>query len=311
MLAIFLAIAIDLMIGHPQWRFHPVRLIGRVIEGLERRLFPAPRQAASMLLCRSLGLVLLLGTLTVVLSVGYVIMWTSRSLGGDAGEFVASVLIIYFCVALKDLGREATTISRLIENADIVEARARLRSLVSRDPSTLDEVAIRRASIESVAENFTDSFVAAVFYAVLFGPLGALFYRTVNTLDAMIGYRSERYRGFGWASARFDDVLNFIPARLTGACLYVIGAFRTCARRNGHPSPNAWIPEAYFAQLLKVRLGGEHPGFETRSMRPEYGPPQPATAEKVNAAVKLVYLAMSVSLVPLTVLWFIKARLIP
>ena len=155
---------------------------------------------------------------------------------------------------------------KALQSGPLQQARARVSWLVGRDTDALDEKGVIRAAVESVAENTVDGIIAPLFYAVVFGPVGALMYKAASTLDSMVGYKNEKYLHFGWASAHIDDAANFVPARLS-APLMVIGAgltgnrplaaWRICLRdRRNHASPNSGIPEAAMAGALGVQLGG-------------------------------------------------------
>ncbi len=169
-------------------------------------------------------------------------------------------------VAGRALGQAAGDVGRALDDGDLERARALLPTLVGRDPSGLDEGEIARAAVESVAENTVDAVVAPALWAAVAGAPGALGYRAVNTLDSMVGHRSERYANYGWASARLDDAVAWVPARLTAALVALVRpraarpvwtAVRTQAP--AHPSPNAGVAEAAFAAALGVRLGGTQP----------------------------------------------------
>lgn len=195
------------------------------------------------------------------------------------------------------LARTGSAMADLLEAGDIEAARALLPSLCGRDPAVLDGAGLARAACESVAENTSDAQVAPLLWAALAGIPGVLAYRTINTLDAMIGNRSARYVRFGWAAARLDDAANILPARLTGLLVLVCApltggspgrAARAWRRDAGrHPSPNAGIPEATFAGALGVRLGGPTQYRYQLEIRPTLGDgPAPGVAD-LRRAVRL------------------------
>lgn len=216
-----------------------------------------------------------------------------------AVQLAVAILILKSTFALRALGKAATLMRRTLDQGELERARFELRNLCSRDSSNLSANQLVAATIESVAENLSDSFVAPLFYYILFGLLGAVFYRAVNTLDSMIGYHGK-YEYLGKASARFDDVLNFIPARLTAALLLVGGAlsgrdvrlgFRTLARDGGlTESPNAGRPMATMAGLLRVEL--EKVGHYKLGDAVE-----PLDAEKIGAAWRVVVIAAGICFV--------------
>jgi adenosylcobinamide-phosphate synthase len=162
----------------------------------------------------------------------------------------------------RSLEREAAAVARRLESNDLPAARVQITHLVGRDPTDLDPGELARACVESVAENTSDAVVAPLFWGAVAGVPGLLGYRAANTLDAMVGHRSLRYRRFGWAAARLDDVLNWVPARLAAALTVALGTNRRGAARAAlrdapaHPSPNAGVVEAAFAGALGLRLGG-------------------------------------------------------
>ena len=214
------------------------------------------------------------------------------ALGASAGRlarFTAPVVTVVVA------GSELRRIGRRIGDAaavDLDRARAELPSLVGRDPSELDASGISAAVIESLAENAVDAVVAPVFWGVVAGAPGAVAYRAINTMDAMVGHRSERYERFGWAAARLDDVANWIPARLFAALVAAVSpssarasfeAVRTDA--TAHPSPNAGVAEAAVAGALGIELGGTLRYGDRVEHRPTLGAgPRPTPADVVRAA---------------------------
>lgn len=254
------AFLLDRLIGDPQWFPHPVRFIGRLasmVEFLFRKITFLPLKMAGIL---SAATVILL-TVTIVQGLVLVSMYAHPVAG-----YVVSVLLLYFAIAPRDLADHASAVKRALESGDLMLARKRVAMMVGRDTTSLDYEGVSRAAVESVAENTSDGVIAPLFYGMLFGPVGAWAYKSANTLDSMFGYRNERYQEFGWASARFDDLMNWLPARLTvlaiaGAAMIerldpkaVFASVRAGAKL--HESPNAGYPESAFAGALGVRLGG-------------------------------------------------------
>jgi len=263
---------LDLALGDPVYRLHPVRLMGHQIAWLEKRLFAAGLSGFGG------GFILVAGTLacSVALFVPIAWLWNVFPAAGTA----AFVFLLYSCIGFTDLFHHALPVGAALAERDPERARRLLQRIVGRDASRLDEEGIVRAAVETVAENFVDGFLALVFWfaagamiALAAGippaPAGicaALVYRAVNTLDAMVGYNNARYMRFGTASARTDDALNFIPARLSlpvvaaGALLCrldVRGCLRIAVRdRLKHVSPNAGHTESCVAGALGIRLGG-------------------------------------------------------
>ncbi|MFZ5587479.1 MAG: adenosylcobinamide-phosphate synthase CbiB [Thermodesulfobacteriota bacterium] len=261
-LVILLALAADAALGDPPAWPHLVRLMGLAIQRLEawlRARYATPTEQ------RLAGVVL---TLLVVGGFG----WGAHLLLALAGwlwpplGLALAALLTFQCLALGQLWREAQAVNRPLMAGDLAEARQRLAMIVGRDTAALDEAGVRRALIETVAENFNDGVVAPLFYLGLGGPVLAVAYKAVNTLDSMVGYNNQRYADLGLCSARLDDLAGFVPARLSAvllaaACrlagLEPAAAWRGAQRDHAaHKSPNSGWPEAAAAAALGVRLGG-------------------------------------------------------
>ncbi len=293
------AFLLDLLLGDPQWFPHPVRLVGKLASGVER-LF----RGMAFLPLRLAGVLTAIVVIVSTVAVVQLLVWYAARLHPLAGV-VASVLLLYFAIAPRDLYDHAAAVRDALLAGDLELARRSVAMMVGRDTSTLDEEGVARAAVESVAENTSDGVTAPLFYGILFGPAGAWLYKASNTLDSMFGYRNERYREFGWASARFDDLLNFLPARLT--VLAVAGAafilrldpaatFRSVmegARR--HESPNAGYPESAFAGALGVTLGGERSYGGVTKTVPTLGIREGAMeAATISRAMRLMYVASAI-----------------
>jgi adenosylcobinamide-phosphate synthase len=217
------------------------------------------------------------------------------ALGWAAGTAVRSTTIgVAMSVAGNALRSTGRDIGRVNEAGDIDRARIELRSLVGRDPTELDASGIAAAVIESVAENSVDAVIAPVFWATVAGAPGTFAYRAINTMDAMVGHRSDRYRHFGTAAARLDDLVNYVPARLFA--LLVIAArprrgpeIWHIMRRDapGHPSPNAGVAESSVAAALGIELGGPLRYGDRVEQRPALGDGSRPTATDVDAAIEL------------------------
>ncbi len=198
-------------------------------------------------------------------------------------------------VAGKQLRRIASDVGRLAANDDLSAARTEVRSLVGRDPSDLDASGLAAASIESVAENTVDSTFSAAFWALVAGAPGAYAFRAINTMDAMVGHRNERFENFGWSAAKLDDVANWIPARLFGLAIVARHPSRRSAITQAvradapqHPSPNAGVAESAMAAALGIELGGPLRYGEREEIRPTLGTgPRPKPSD-VEAAVAVV-----------------------
>jgi adenosylcobinamide-phosphate synthase len=216
-------------------------------------------------------------------------------LGVAAGSLVrTTALATYVSVAQKALVAAGLDVAAALEDEDLPRARQMLPALVGRDPTGLDASEIARAVVESLAENTVDAVVAPALWGALFGAPGTLGYRAVNTMDATVGYRNERYEDYGWASARLDDVVNFVPARLTAALVVAArpGAARQvwrAVRRDAplHPSPNSGVAEAAFAAALGLQLGGVNIYANRTEHRAQLGRGRPPQASDIFAAASL------------------------
>lgn len=289
-------VGLDLAFGDPPV-LHPVVGIGRGIAFLERCLFPKERDFKREFI---LGFVVL-GIVAGGLGVGYFFLrrWLFRV--SPVLFLAVEVYLIFYMLAIRTLLGRGREVEEALEAHDLPRAREALRHLVGRDTEHLSEWEIVRACVESLAENFNDAIVAPLFYIALFGALGGLVYKAVNTLDSMLGYRDFRYYFFGFASARADDVLNFIPARLSAFFIALSALFcgrfskgaLLCAFRDArkHPSPNAGWPESAMAGALGVRLGGVNYYRGKREERPFLGDPLcdlvPARIREARAIVTL------------------------
>lgn len=260
-LSIVSAYVLDLIFGDPCWFPHPVKGMGRLIVFLEKRL----KTGRSKFILRIKG-----GLLVIVVAGGCAfVAWAflnSLRRVNPVLETIAWILLGYTCLATRDLFSHARNILEKIRNNDIEGARQKLSLIVGRDTGNLPEEKIIVATVESIAENTNDGIIAPLFYLILGGPVLAIAYKAVNTLDSMLGYKNEKYKDFGWFSAKVDDVANFIPARISGLLIavssFIAGkdsksSFLTmlCDGRK-HPSPNSGWPEAAMAGALGIRMGG-------------------------------------------------------
>ncbi|MGE9291356.1 MAG: adenosylcobinamide-phosphate synthase CbiB [Puniceicoccales bacterium] len=273
--ALLLAILLDFAIGDPRYPFHPVRLIGHLITRMER--FLRSRKSATYLG----GIILWSIAQAIPIALFAALYYGFHHIPG--ASFAFSTFVVYSCLGMGDLIRHAKPIADALARSNIAYARERVSWIVGRDVSRLDESGIARATVESVSENFVDAFLAPVFWFAagsiagdwlglppLWGGTAAILaYRITNTLDAMVGYRNERFLEIGCASARMDDALNFIPARFSIPLISLaaqlsgnraIDALRVGWRdRNHHPSPNSAHAESATAGALGISLGGPTP----------------------------------------------------
>ncbi len=262
---------LDRLVGEPPATVHPVAAFGRTMERIEHRLWADRR------------------------SNGAIYAATGVALGAAAGAAAGSIAAAVWSVtAGRELRRVASQVGELIAAGDVATARAELPALVGRDPSGLDASQIAAAVIESVAENSVDAVIAPAFWAVVAGAPGAAAYRAINTMDAMVGRRNERYANFGWAAARLDDAANCVPARIFAGLLAALRLQRArellaTVRRDApaHPSPNAGVAEAAMAAAIGRQLGGPLRYGTVEENRPALGDGPRPDPPDVSAAVRL------------------------
>jgi len=259
-LSMLIALCIDRLFGWPDFLFrrfsHPVVGIGKLISFFERNLNKTGWSSSLRMATGLLTLIFLMTGLTVL---GFLIVLAIPA--GTLGILVTSFLVWPF-IAAKSLADHVKAVAEPLETNDLPSARQAVSMIVGRNSDNLDSNDIVRAALESLAENTSDGVTAPLFWGVLLGFPGVLIYKLVNTADSMIGYKSDRYRDFGWASARFDDLINYIPARLTSLIYAIISrntlkVLRITLRdASRHRSPNAGWPETSVAASIGVKLSG-------------------------------------------------------
>ncbi|MBA2780021.1 adenosylcobinamide-phosphate synthase CbiB [Billgrantia kenyensis] len=289
------AIVLDLLIGDPRWLPHPVVAMGRLIEALERRWNRGSPRA------RRLKGFLLTGC---VVGLTYALAWGVLTLLAGLHPWlglIGELLLLASALAIKGLRDAAFAVAGPLAQGDLDAARRAVSMIVGRDTEALDEAGTTRATVETVAENTVDGITAPLFWALLGGAPQVLAYKAVNTLDSMVGHRSERYADFGYASAKLDDLANWVPARLTALSMWLAALALPGARRQGalagtwrdapgHPSPNAGWPEGMMARLLGVQLGGVNHYAGQVSERALMGEPcEPLRVDHVRRAVAYMH----------------------
>jgi adenosylcobinamide-phosphate synthase len=258
LISITIAYFIDMVIGDPPNWPHPVKWIGRMIAYFEKRWNKGNKK-------RMKGTFMLLIVLLAVVLIVNLIVLIGYKIHPLLGIFIES-LIISATIAKKSLKQASLEVYRPLKERDLKTARLKLSYIVGRDTDMLDEAEISRGAIETVAENTSDGVTAPLFWALVGGAPLAMFYRAANTCDSMVGHINERYKEFGWASAKWDDVLNWIPSRLTGMIMLLGNKPKMTSFRKAwailfrdakkHPSPNSGWGEAAVASLLGIQLGG-------------------------------------------------------
>ena len=290
------ALVVDTMLGDPRSKYHPVVLIGNCISFYENILYKKNTTPKYQII---LGI----STVLLVLMSVMIIVTGFLFIGGTIHPVVYSIvslLCLYIAISPRCLAEAGIEIANLLRKQDILEARRKVGWIVGRKTSDLDESEITRATIETVAENTVDGIISPLFWFVLLGPWGAIAYRTINTMDSMLGYKNDRYLYFGRFAARLDDVVNYIPARITFV-LFVIAALlcgkdwknalRIAARDAAkHPSPNGGYAEAPVAGALHIRLGGHNVYHDKVTFRAYMGDPiEPMVGRHIYQTIYLMY----------------------
>lgn len=287
---LLLGFALDRVLADPR-RGHPVAGFGRVAGALEQRIWRDDRPTGTAYVAVLVG-----GTVALGIA-------AERALAAPGPRTLATAAATWAVLGGTSLDREAAEVSRLLAAGRLPEARVQLTHLVGRDTSQLDEAEVVRATLESLAENTSDAVVAPLVWGAIAGVPGLVGYRAANTLDAMVGHRSPRHERFGWAAARFDDLLNLPGSRLTALLAAALGpdhrgAWRTWRRdAAGHPSPNAGPVEASFAGALGIRLGGtnDYAGrIEHRAVMGDGPPPDRADLDRARTLARRVGIGAAV-----------------
>ncbi len=262
---LLLAATLDVALGDPRWFPHPVRGMGRLISWCDERVRPICRSTGSL---RVAGVCVATGLPVLAYGLGAFVIDQAGAVSVLLGN-VVSVGLAYTTLAGRDLFDHVRAVSRNVTDGNLVGARHAVSLIVGRDTATLSEPEVVRATIESIAESTADGVVAPLVYLAIGGAPLALAYKAINTLDSMIGHRDTRYIDFGWASARLDDLANWIPARLSAGLIVVAAGLATgqwsrtkmswqilCRDGGKHTSPNSGRPEAAMAGALGIQLGG-------------------------------------------------------
>ena len=273
-LSLLIGWLLDLLVGDPQKLPHPVVWFGKAIAFFEHRLNKGSHR-------RLKGALTAIGLIVSVFVVTYLIrhfLYLLPSITGRGWGWVFDSIIVFYCLAGTTLIREVRTVFLALDRS-LEEGRRQVARIVGRDTSELSAQEVRTAALETLAENLSDGVIAPLFWLAVLGTSGMLAYKMVNTLDSMIGYKTERYRDFGCWAAHIDDVANYIPARLTAFLMILPGLFTlnsslfTFVRKYGrcHASPNSGYPEAALAGILNCRFGGPHYYFGQLFDKPYIG----------------------------------------
>ena len=316
--AFILGSLLDLIIGDPEWMPHPVRLIGRWIGWLDRKMFVPGKKKQERIrtgrkFCVFVLLPVILATI-LLLVIGY-------KIHPVCGVLVEAILTCY-CLAARSLREESMKVYRALTAGDLPAARRAVSGIVGRDTDSLDRIGVTKAAVETVAENTSDGVIAPMFYTCLGGPVLGLLYKAVNTMDSMVGYRNKRYRYYGRAAARLDDILNLLPSRISAwlmiAAAAILGQEYDAERakmiflrdRFNHKSPNAAQTESVCAGALGIRLAGDASYFGKVVQKPYIGDDtRPVEAEDIRRANWLMYTTTGLMFLLASAVWLIPLAL--
>lgn len=309
--SIYIGYIIDLIIGDPYSFPHPVRYIGKLIKVTEKKIRNIAKTDKGLKIG---GFILWAITVGLTYLVTYMIVKLFSFIPG--GYIIANSILIYTTLATKCLKDEAVKIYNVLKTGDIEKSRIQLSYIVGRDTTHLDEGEIIRATVETVAENTVDGIIAPMFYAFIGGAPLAMAYKAINTLDSTVGYKNEKYKDLGFASAKIDDIANYIPARIA-VLLMAIGslvlgydykkASQIAVRdRKNHKSPNCAYPEGAVAGALGVQLGGTNIYFGQAVYKPTIGDKvREIEIEDIVKTNKIMYATSLTSMVIFTALFIL------
>ena len=293
-LAVILGFILDLIVGDPHWLYHPIRLVGHLISGLEkilRKVFPKTERGEL-----TAGVFLLILTAGITSGAAWILLYAAGCIHPYV-KFALSVLMCYQLLATKSLKTETMKVYDALKEGNLKKARYAVSMVVGRDTDVLDEIGVTKAAVETVAENTSDGIIAPLLFMMIGGPVLGYFYKAVNTMDSMVGYKNDKYLYFGRAAAKFDDVVN---------------GWRIYKRdRYNHSSPNSAHTEAVTAGALHIQLAGNAFYFGKLYEKPTLGDPdRPVEYEDIARANRLLYgtaiLALLVfGLVKGVILWLV------
>lgn len=310
-LVMVIAYLLDLVIGDPYSFPHPVRFIGNLIrftEGKIRIIFKSKKQL-------KIG-----GFLLWTITVGFTALVTNLIMNllciNNIFYVIIASIILYTTLSTKCLADEAKKIYEVLKTGDIEKSRKQLSYIVGRDTTSLNENEIIRATVETVAENTVDGIISPMMYGFIGGPVLAMAYKAINTLDSMVGYKNEKYGDIGFASAKIDDIANFIPARITPFFMmiasFILGfnskkSIKIAMRdRKNHKSPNCAYAEGAVAGALEVQLGGTNMYFGEKVYKPTIGDKdRELEAEDILRTNKIMYLTSFIALVIFSIITYI------
>ena len=300
-LAFFSGFLLDLLLGDPYWLPHPIRLIGSLISGLEKKLRNGKAERNSRHELKG-GALLVFSVLTITVCVTAILIFAAYHIHPYFGVLTETIMT-YQILATKCLKVESMKVCHCLQIEGLEAARKAVSMIVGRDTSVLDEEGVAKAAIETVAENTSDGVIAPMLYTALGGPIAGFFYKAVNTMDSMVGYKNEKYLYFGRAAARLDDLVNYIPSRISAwlmICAAFIGgksysgrqAYKIYKRDNRkHASPNSAQTESVCAGALGIRLAGDACYFGKTVKKPFIGNAcRSVEYEDIKRVNKLMYI---------------------
>lgn len=298
-LSVVLGFCLDLLLGDPNYRCHPIRLIGSLIAAAEkviRRLLPATKTGE-----RFGGVLLVVLVISISTAVPAGILWVCFRIHWGLG-FAAETLMCYQVLALKSLKTESMKVYDALRENQVEKAREAVSMIVGRDTKQLDVTGIVKAAVETVAENTSDGIIAPLLFLFIGGAPAGLLYKAVNTMDSMVGYQNDTYRYFGTAAAKLDDIFSFIPARISAWVMIAAAGILKLDTKNAiavfrrdrfnHKSPNSAQTESVIAGALRIQLAGPTWYFGKRVEKPTIGDDlRPAVPEDILIANRLLYTA--------------------
>lgn len=311
-IAILLGYVIDIIVGDPYWFPHPVRFIGWLIKTLEKGVRKVTKSDCGLKIG---GVFLLILTVGITGTIMWGILW-ALSLLGEVYLFIGQVVFSWLILSTKCLAFEAKMVYKSFDGG-LEAARKRVGYIVGRDTNELTEEEVVKATVETVAENTTDGIISPLIYLLIGGPVLGMMFKAVSTLDSMVGYKNDKYLNLGWASAKFDDVLNYIPARITGYIMVLASficrldaklSYKILKRdRRNHKSPNCAWSESAAAGALQIQLGGTHNYFGKSVYKPTIGDDiKPVQKDDILKMNRLMYVTSVLSLIVFTTItWLV------
>ncbi len=299
LIAVLIGFCLDLIVGDPVYAWHPVRIIGNMIAALENRVRDSfPKSKKGELLA---GMILVICVLLLTLAIPYIILYLAYQISVVMGVLMESIFC-YQILATRSLKDESMKVFEKLKQNDLKEARKAVSMIVGRDTNELNEVGIVKATVETIAENTSDGCIAPLIYLVIGGPVLGFCYKAINTMDSMIGYKNEKYLYYGRIAARLDDVVNFIPARISAMLMLFATLFNSDFNtanswkiynrdKYKHASPNSAHTEAVMAGALQVELAGNAIYFGKEYQKPTIGESKrPVEMMDIVRANRLLYM---------------------